>query len=114
MRKTWIGKIMLFACCLLMCTSITYAAGDDTDGTELQVAQPVVLQIQLGHEYPAAIRRVRLYNADSFKTRLASNGLGQSFSSKRMPVYIPERSRWDKTVFSAQNWAAAGPIFYHV
>ena len=49
-----------------------------------------------------------------FKSSLASNGLGQSFSSKRMPVYIPERSRWDKTVFSAQNWAAAGPIFYHV
>ena len=51
MRKTWIGKIMLFACCLLMCTSITYAAGDDTDGTELQVAQPVVLQIQLGQQW---------------------------------------------------------------
>lgn len=51
MRKNWIGKIMLFACCLLMCTSITYAAGDDTDGTELQVAQPVVLQIQLGQQW---------------------------------------------------------------
>ncbi len=51
MRKTWIGKIMLFACCLLMCTRITYAAGDDTDGTELQVAQPVVLQIQLGQQW---------------------------------------------------------------
>ena len=51
MRKIWIGKIMLFACSLLMCTSITYAAGDDTDGTELQVAQPVVLQIQLGQQW---------------------------------------------------------------
>lgn len=51
MRKTWIGKIMLFVCCLLMCTSISYAVGDDTDGTELQVAQPVVLQIQLGQQW---------------------------------------------------------------
>lgn len=41
----------VFACCLLMCTRITYAAGDDTDGTELQVAQPVVLQIQLGQQW---------------------------------------------------------------
>lgn len=51
MRKTWIGKIMLFVCCLLMCTSTTYAAGDDTDGSELQVAQPVVLEIQLGQQW---------------------------------------------------------------
>ena len=51
MRKTWIGKIVLFTCCLLMCTRITYATGDDTDGTELQVAQPVILQIQLGQQW---------------------------------------------------------------
>lgn len=51
MRKTWIGKIMLLACCLFMCTSITYAVSDDTDGTELQVAQPVVLEIQLGQQW---------------------------------------------------------------
>ena len=37
--------------CLLMCTRITYATGDDTDGTELQVAQPVILQIQLGQQW---------------------------------------------------------------
>jgi hypothetical protein len=51
MQKTWIGRIMLFACCLLMCTSITYAVSDDTDGSELQVAQPVVLEIQLGQQW---------------------------------------------------------------
>ena len=34
-----------------MCTGFVYATGDDTDGTELQVAQPVILEVQLGPQW---------------------------------------------------------------
>ena len=34
-----------------MCTGVVYATGDDTDGTELQVAQPVILEVQLGPQW---------------------------------------------------------------
>ena len=46
--KTGIGVMLALLCCILMCTSVVYATGDDTDGTELQVAQPVILEVQLG------------------------------------------------------------------
>lgn len=37
--KTGIGVMLALLCCILMCTGFVYATGDDTDGTELQVAQ---------------------------------------------------------------------------
>ena len=40
--------MLALLCCILMCTGVVYATGDDTDGTELQVAQPVILEVQLG------------------------------------------------------------------
>ena len=46
--KTGIGVMLALLCCILMCTGVVYATGDDTDGTELQVAQPVILEVQLG------------------------------------------------------------------
>lgn len=46
--KKGIGIMLALLCCILMCTGIVYATGDDTDGTELQVAQPVILEVQLG------------------------------------------------------------------
>ena len=35
--KTGIGVMLALLCCILMCTGVVYATGDDTDGTELQV-----------------------------------------------------------------------------
>lgn len=49
--KTGIGVMLVLLCCILMCTGIVYATGDDTDGTELQVAQPVILEVQLGPQW---------------------------------------------------------------
>ena len=49
--KTGIGVMLALLCCILMCTGVVYAAGDDTDGTELQVAQPVILEVQLGPQW---------------------------------------------------------------
>ncbi len=49
--KTWIGGMLAILYCILMCTSAVYATGDDTDGTELQVAQPVILEVQLGSQW---------------------------------------------------------------
>lgn len=46
--KKGIGIMLALLCCILMCTGVVYATGDDTDGTELQVAQPVILEVQLG------------------------------------------------------------------
>ena len=37
--------------------------GDDTDGTELQVAQPVVLQIQLGQQWSGTEFQLKAVNA---------------------------------------------------
>ena len=49
--KTGIGVMLALLCCILMCTGFVYATGDDTDGTELQVAQPVILEVQLGPQW---------------------------------------------------------------
>lgn len=49
--KTGIGVMLALLCCILMCTGVVYATGDDTDGTELQVAQPVILEVQLGPQW---------------------------------------------------------------
>ena len=49
--KTGIGVMLALLCCILMCTGAVYATGDDTDGTELQVAQPVILEVQLGPQW---------------------------------------------------------------
>ena len=49
--KTGIGVVLALLCCILMCTGVVYATGDDTDGTELQVAQPVILEVQLGPQW---------------------------------------------------------------
>ena len=43
--------MLALLCCILMCTGVVYATGDDTDGTELQVAQPVILEVQLGPQW---------------------------------------------------------------
>ena len=51
--KTGIGVMLALLCCILMCTGVVYATGDDTDGTELQVAQPVILEVQLGPQWAA-------------------------------------------------------------
>ena len=31
--KTGIGVMLALLCCILMCTGVVYATGDDTDGT---------------------------------------------------------------------------------
>lgn len=49
--KTGIGVMLALLCCILMCTGVVYATGDDTDGTELQVAQSVILEVQLGPQW---------------------------------------------------------------
>lgn len=49
--KTGASIVLAMLCCILMCTGIVYATGDDTDGTELQVAQPVILEVQLGPQW---------------------------------------------------------------
>lgn len=49
--KTGIGLMLAMLFGILMCTGVAYATGDDTDGTELQVAQPVILEVQLGPQW---------------------------------------------------------------
>ncbi len=46
--KIGVNTALTLLCCILLCTGIAFAANDDTDGTELQVAQPSVLEVQLG------------------------------------------------------------------
>ena len=53
--KTGIGVMLALLCCILMCTGVVYATGDDTDGTELQVAQPVILEVQLGPQWAEGV-----------------------------------------------------------
>lgn len=49
--KTGANILLALLCCLLIGTGTAFAAGDDTDGTELQVAQPVMLEVQLGTQW---------------------------------------------------------------
>ena len=49
--RTGAHILMTLLCCLLIGTGTAFAAGDDTDGTELQVAQPVILEVQLGTQW---------------------------------------------------------------
>ena len=49
--KTGANMLLALLCCLLIGTGTASAAGDDTDGTELQVAQPVMLEVQLGSQW---------------------------------------------------------------
>lgn len=49
--KAGISAMLAILCCILMCTGIVYATSDDTDGTELQVVQPVILEVQLGPQW---------------------------------------------------------------
>ena len=79
--KTGIGVMLALLCCILMCTGVVYATGDDTDGTELQVAQPVILEVQLG----------RALNS----------------SSRRMQAFIRARLPWGRTGFYEPSWAIA-------
>lgn len=53
MKTTRIGinTVLALLCCILICTGVSFAANDDTDGTELQVAQPSVLEVQLGPQW---------------------------------------------------------------
>lgn len=49
--RTGAHILMTLLCCLLIGTGTAFAAGDDTDGTELQVAQPVIMEVQLGTQW---------------------------------------------------------------
>ncbi len=49
--KIGVNTALTLLCCILICTGIAFAANDDTDGTELQVAQPSVLEVQLGPQW---------------------------------------------------------------
>lgn len=82
--KTGIGVMLALLCCILMCTGVVYATGDDTDGTELQVAQPVILEVQLGPQWA-----------------------GVEFSSRRMQAFIRARLPWGRTGFYEPSWAIA-------
>ena len=82
--KTGIGVMLALLCCILMCTGVVYATGDDTDGTELQVAQPVILEVQLG-----------------------PNGRVLNSSSRRMQAFIRARLPWGRTGFYEPSWAIA-------
>lgn len=82
--KTGIGVMLALLCCILMCTGVVYATGDDTDGTELQVAQPVILEVALGPQW-------RVLNS----------------SSRRMQAFIRARLPWGRTGFYEPSWAIA-------
>lgn len=82
--KTGIGVMLALLCCILMCTGVVYATGDDTDGTELQVAQPVILEVQLG-----------------------PYGRALNSSSRRMQAFIRARLPWGRTGFYEPSWAIA-------
>lgn len=47
--KISIGLALL--CCIIMCMGTAFATSDDTDGTELRVAQPAILEVQLGIQW---------------------------------------------------------------
>lgn len=49
--KIGVNTALTLLCCILICTGIAFAANDDTDGTELRVAQPSVLEVQLGPQW---------------------------------------------------------------
>ena len=49
--KTGASTLLILLCFLLIGTGTASAAGDDTDGSELQVAQPVILEVQLGGQW---------------------------------------------------------------
>ena len=49
--KISISAVLAVLCCILLNAGVAYATGDDTDGTELQVAQPVILEVQLGTQW---------------------------------------------------------------
>jgi len=82
--KTGIGVMLALLFCILMCTGVVYATGDDTDGTELQVAQP-----------------------SSLRYSLAPNGRVLNSSSRRMQAFIRTRLPWGRTGFYEPSWAIA-------
>lgn len=49
--KNSTSTVLTLLCCILMCMGTAFATSDDTDGTEIQVAQPSVLEVQLGPQW---------------------------------------------------------------
>ena len=73
--KTGIGVMLALLCCILMCTGVVYATGDDTDGTELQVAQPVILEVQLGPQWAGVEFQLKT-DVGLYRARLPSGRTG--------------------------------------
>ena len=96
--KTGIGVMLALLCCILMCTGVVYATGDDTDGTELQVAQPVFC--------------FKSRSPSSLRYSLAPNGRVLNSSSKRMQAFIRARLPWGRTGFYEPSWAIAAATFF--